>query len=325
MAKNKTTELMNRLASGQVLLSDGAIGTEFLRKGFPINSCYEELNFVNPDIVKQVYLEYLNAGSDIIQTNSFGANRARLSLFEMEDRVRDFSKMSVELALEVTPEGKYVAGSMGPTGEVMQPFGPLTPNEAYDIFSEQAEALAEAGADIIFIETMSSVEEAVSAIRAVKNNTSLAVSVSMTFEAGGSLIRTMWGAELKDAVAALDEAGADIIGANCGRGFDEMIRVMEALRPLTQKAVVAQPNAGIPRWVNGRSIYQETPSLTAPKVEKLIDIGVNIIGGCCGTTPGHIAAFRSVIDSLSKTGRRESLPRERKIISYQIKKESSGG
>ncbi|MDP4172368.1 MAG: homocysteine S-methyltransferase family protein [Bacteroidota bacterium] len=289
------TNILQQLNSGIILLSDGAMGTELQKRGFTSGVCPEELNFTEPELIGSIHKDYFEAGSDLVETNSFGANRIRLSLHQMEDRVEDFAKRSAELARSVCPKGKYVAGSIGPTGEVLEPLGTLTLSDAYDAFAQQAKALSLGGVDILFIETMMSIEEAETAVRAAKDKTNLPVAATMTFEVSPTGIRTMWGVDVKTAVERLSQAGADIIGSNCGRGFDEMIEVIKEMRPLTQKPILAQANAGIPEWINGQSVYNETPEVILPKAETLLKLGVNIIGGCCGTGPEHIRAIRKLV------------------------------
>ncbi|MGE5498143.1 MAG: homocysteine S-methyltransferase family protein [Syntrophothermus sp.] len=291
--------ILEKLSAGKILLSDGAMGTELQKKGLRTGNCPEELNFTQPELIQQVHKSYYDAGSDIVQTNSFGANKIRLALFQMEDRAADFARRSAELAREVCPKGKFVAGSIGPTGEGLIPQGPLTIKEAYTAFCRQAEALAEGGADILFIETMMSIEEAETAVKAARKKTNLPVAASMTFEVGNGAIRTIWGADVKTSVRRLEDAGADIIGSNCGRGFGEMLQVMREMRSLTELPLMAQSNAGIPEWKDGVGIYRETPDMIIRDAEKMLETGVNIIGGCCGTGPEHIQAIGKLVEKIN--------------------------
>jgi len=283
-----------------ILLSDGAMGTELQKRGMPTGVCPEEYNITHPEIVQGIYRDYYNAGSDLVETNTFGANRSRLALHDFAHRTAEFCYASARLAREVCPAGKFVAGSMGPTGDLIEPLGPRTVQEAGDIFAEQALALAEGGVDAIFVETMMAPEEAEIAIRAAKEKTSLPVVATMTFEMGKAGLRTMWGVDVASAVRRLTDAGADVIGANCGRGFDDMIAIIHEMRPLTKKPIIAQSNAGIPEWVDGVLVYKETPELIQPQAEKLLQAGVNILGGCCGTGPEHIRVMRKLIDIFLK-------------------------
>jgi 5-methyltetrahydrofolate--homocysteine methyltransferase len=272
------------------------MGTELQKRGLPTGVCPEEYNVTRPEIVQGIYKDYFDAGCDLVETNTFGANRSRVALHDLEDRVSEICIKSVELARAVCPENRLVAGSMGPTGDIIEPLGPRTAQEAYDIFSEQAEALAEGGVDVIFVETMMAAEEAEIAIKAVKEKTKLHVVATMTFELGKSGPRTQWGVDVKTAVQRLTDAGADVVGANCGRGFDDMIAIVREMRSLTDKPIIAQPNAGIPVWTDGVSIYKETPENIASKAEQLLELGVNILGGCCGTGPAHIKVMGGLLN-----------------------------
>lgn len=283
------------ISNGKVLLSDGAMGTE-LQKRLPLGYCPEELNISRPEIVKEIHQSYYEAGSDIVETNSFGGNRSRLKMHGYSDRVKEFAIAAAKNAREVCPAGKFVAGSIGPTGEILEPLGDLSLDEAYSIFAEAAEALQEGGVDILFIETMMSIEEAEIAVKAAKEKTNLPVSATMTFESGAAGLRTMWGVDVPIAVTRLTDAGADIIGANCGRGFEDMIEIIKQMRKLTTMPLLAQANAGMPELVNGKNVYHETPEIISPKVKLLLQSGINIIGGCCGTGPEHIREMRKILD-----------------------------
>lgn len=296
MASAMAKSLIKQLQEGVIFLCDGAMGTELQERGMATGVCPEEYNITHPGIVQGIYKDYFDAGSDLVETNTFGANRSRFALHDLENRVSEICRRSAELAREVCPENKLVAGSMGPTGDIIEPLGKRTVQEAYDIFSEQAEALAEGGVDVIFIETMIAAEEAEIAIKAVKEKTKLQVVATMTFESRKSDLRTPWGVDVKTAVERLTDAGADVVGANCGRGFEEMIAIVQKMRPLTNKPIVAQPNAGIPVWVDGVSVYKETPEIIVAQTEQLLRLGVNIIGGCCGTGPAHIKKMRELIN-----------------------------
>lgn len=293
----------DRLASRKILLSDGAMGTELQKRGLPSGGCPEEYNISHPDIIQAIYRDYYLAGSDIVETNTFGGNRSRLTLHGFDRRVGEFCRRSAELAREVCPAGKYVGGSVGPTGDIIEPLGSRAVQEAYNIFAEQAEALAEGGVDVIYVETMMAAEESEVAITAVKKKTNLPVIATMTFELGKAGLRTMWGVDVGGAVRRLTDAGADVVGANCGRGFDEMIAIIREMRPLTSMPIIAQANAGIPEWVDGLSIYKETPQTIESKARQLLELGVDILGGCCGTGPAHIATMRKLIDEFE--GRRD--------------------
>lgn len=286
------------LKSGKILLCDGGMGTELQKRGLPPGACPEEYNFSHPQIVQEIHEDYFDVGADIVETNTFGGTRPRLAMHGLQDCVAKFSRRAAELARAVCPAGRFVAGSIGPMGEMLEPFGERTIEEAVEIFAEQARALAEGGVHVIFVETMISIEEAEAAVRAVKTSTTLPVVATMTFEVGKGGVRTKWGVDVPTAVERLTAAGADVIGSNCGRGFEEMLAVIEEMRPLTKLPVIAQANAGIPEMVEGRSVYKETPAAIVPPAEKLLQAGVNILGGCCGTGPEHIRRMRVLIDQI---------------------------
>ena len=288
-------KILEILDGGTILVSDGAMGTELQKRGMPTGVCPEEFNVTHADVIKAIHADYYAAGSDIVETNSFGANRIRLARHGFSERVGELCRAAVAIALSVRPAGKFVGGSIGPTGELLEPFGDLPMASAYDAFVEQARALAAAGVDLFFVETMMSIDEAETAVRAAKDAAALPVIATMTFEASEAGIHTMWGVDVPTAVERLSAAGADILGANCGRGFDEMIEIMKVMRPLTTKPIIAQANAGLPENRGGISVYKETPDAIEPKAKQLLALGVNIIGGCCGTGPDHIRRLRQLV------------------------------
>jgi 5-methyltetrahydrofolate--homocysteine methyltransferase len=292
---NNLIELLGK----KILLADGAMGTELQKRGMQVGVCPEELNVTDPQLIKQIYKDYFDAGSDIITTNTFGANSFRLKFYDFQNRVEEFNLTAVNLAKEVRPEGKFIAGSIGPLGELIEPLGEVSETAAYNSFKEQAIILEKSGADIIFLETMMALEELIIAIHAVKENTSLPVSASMTFELGKAGIRTPWGVDVKTAVEAMEKLKVDIIGSNCGKGFDEMIEVIKEMKRYTDKPILAQSNAGIPVWIDGLSVYTETPEFIAEKASELISIGAAVIGGCCGTSPDHIKNIRKILQDIS--------------------------
>jgi 5-methyltetrahydrofolate--homocysteine methyltransferase len=287
---------LDLISSNRILLSDGAMGTELQKRGLPAGACPEEFNVSYADVVRSIHLAYFEAGSDIVETNSFGANRSRLAMHGYEHRVRELGLAAAQRAREASPSGKCVAGSIGPTGDLLEPYGTRSAAEAFNIFSELALALAEGGVDVFIVETMMAIEEAEAAVRAAKSAANLPVIATMTFEKSQTGMRTMWGVDIRTAVHRLTDAGADVVGANCGRGFEEMIEIITEMRPLTTLPIIAQANAGMPEIVNGSSVYYQTPDLVLPLAEKLLDSGVNIIGGCCGTSPAHIKAMRMLVD-----------------------------
>ena len=296
ITSTKTREpLLDRLLRGDVLISDGGTGTYLQGNGLEPGGCPELMNVEQPDVVRRMAAEFFAAGSNMVLTNSFGGNRFGLDRYGFGDRVNEFNRAAAEIALSAAPDDGYVAGSIGPTGVFMQPVGDVTEDEMYDVMKEQATALAEGGADAILIETMISSDEAVVGIRAAKENTDLPVMATMTFDKGPRGYFTMMGDTPEDAMKKLLDAGADIIGTNCGNGADVMLELIKRIRPLTDKPILVHSNAGIPSIEHGVVVYPESPDFMAPRFKEMVELGVNIVGGCCGTTPGHVAACAAAV------------------------------
>ena len=283
----------------QVLLCDGSTGVELQNRGLPAGESPETLLLNDPDMVLGLHRDYISAGADIIETNTFGANRARLAHYRLEERVVELISRAVDLASKAASEVDrqiFIAGSIGPTGEILEPIGSLPEQDAYTYFAEVATAFEQAGVDVLFIETMMAIEEAQIAVRAAREQTRLPVIAAMTFEKGRAGLRTPWGVDISRAVHELSRTGADGLGSNCGKGFDEMVEIITEMRPLTDLPLIAQPNAGIPRWEDGRNVYPDTPDSIEPFARQLLQAGVNILGGCCGTGPAHIRKMRKLVD-----------------------------
>lgn len=272
----------------KVLLCDGAMGTMLQRNGLSPGECPEYWNITNADIVSNIHKEYIESGAEIIITNTFGANKIKLSKFNLEGKVKEINVNAVKNARKVSKDNIFVAGNIGSTGSLLEPLGYLTSEEAYNVFREQVLYLVEGGVDLIIIETMISIEEAVLATKAAKENSTLPVASLMTFEVHKNSIKTVMGVDVKTMVKELESAGADIIGTNCGSGIESMVDIVKAISEKTNKFVIAEPNAGLPVLRNGKIIYDGTPDVMSSYIPHLIDAGINIIGGCCGTTPQHI-------------------------------------
>lgn len=287
--------LLDRLMKGEILLCDGGMGTELQLAGGDFE-CPEELNLRNPEAVASAHRAYYEAGSDIVETNTFGGTRARLKLHGLADRTAEVSLVAAQIARSVCPSDRMVLGSIGPTGEMLEPFGDAEPQALFDMFAEQAEALDKGGVDALIVETMMDAEEMRLAITAARQHSDLPIIATMTFAVGPGGVRTRWGVDVSKAVQVLEEAGADVIGSNCGDGFDEMIEVIAQMRPLTKRPLIAQANAGVPTMIEGVPTYKETPDDIVPKARRLLELGVNVLGGCCGTRPAHIAAMRTLLD-----------------------------
>lgn len=272
----------------EILLSDGAIGAMLFDTGLQAGECLEEWNISHPDIVKGFHEQYFSAGCDMVTANTFGANRFKLQAFGFDERVKEFNQEGAGLAKEAAPEECFVALSVGPTGEFVEPLGEIPYSDMVDVFSEQISAGIEGGADIICIETMYDLDETKAAVKAAKKICPLPVIASMTFNSTPAGFKTIMGVE-PGQVFELLESGADVIGSNCGTGIDEMIELMREMRSIDSRALlIAQPNAGKPVMEDGKTVYKEAPEEMAEKALELVRLGVNIIGGCCGTTPVHL-------------------------------------
>ncbi|MGC2111200.1 MAG: homocysteine S-methyltransferase family protein [Candidatus Korobacteraceae bacterium] len=285
--------LLKRVKAGEILISDGAMGTFLHAKGLGAGECPESWCVSHPQAVKEIAEAYVGAGSDLVETNSFGATSFKLKSYKFADKVREFNFAAANLAKQVMGNKGFVAASVGPTGHiVVDEGGDTTPQELYDAFKAQVVALAEGGADAICIETMSSVVEAEQAIKATKENTKLPVICTFTFEAGAKGFRTMMGVKPDRAAKAAVAAGADIVGANCGNGIRNMIEITRQMRAaVPDTPILVHSNAGPPVMEDGKTVFKETPEFMASYVPELIEAGANIIGGCCGTTPAHITAM----------------------------------
>jgi homocysteine S-methyltransferase len=277
------------------VVCDGAMGTMLYARGIPLTHCYDELNTAMPQLVKEIHLAYVKAGAEIIETNTFGANKFRLEKFGHGEKVRELNLAGVRLAREVAGDDLYVAGAVGPLGVRIEPLGLTTSTEARAAFREQITALREGGADLIIIETMMDLNEAREALLAAREVGQFPVVVQITVQADG---RTPTGTSAEDFARALDAWGADLIGVNCSVGPAGVQEALERMAAVTGKKLAAQPNAGLPRTVEGRSVYLCSPEYMASYAERFIEAGARLVGGCCGTTPEHIKAIKAAARAL---------------------------
>lgn len=293
-------KITDALKDGRVLLCDGAWGTQLQAQGLRPGECPELWNSTHPDEVRNIAAAYAAAGADIVETNSFGGSRFKLAHGGLQDRAFQLNERATALSREGAGEGCWVAASLGPSGKMLV-IEEVTEEELYEAYKEQALAFEQGGADAVCVETMSDVEEACIAVRAVKENTGLEVLCTFTFDKtvkGG--YRTMMGASPGDALREAVAAGADVVGANCGSGMEGMLEVAALLRAANSAIpLMIQANAGLPQVVQGETVFPAAPEEMAAGAQALAKLGVGIIGGCCGTTPEHIRAMRAALQGIS--------------------------
>ena len=291
-----TRNVERLLDPAQVVVFDGAMGTMLYARGVFINQCYDELTLRAPDLVREVHAEYARAGAEVLETNSFGANRIKLGHYGLEGSVREINRRAAELAREAGPD-LLVAGAVGPLGVRLEPYGPTSAGEARAVFAEQMAALKEGGADLFILETFGDLAEIEQAILAARDvDPKMPVMAQMTI---GSDCLSPYGATPVDIARSLDAWGADIIGLNCSVGPQTILDAIEKMAQVTQRKLSAQPNAGMPRDVGGRTMYMASPEYMASYARHLIQAGAKALGGCCGTTPEHIKSMIAGIRPLA--------------------------
>jgi len=296
--------LLDRLHLGEILVADGAMGSLLIERGLQSCQCPEELNLTRTDLLEEIAGLYLDAGADIIQTNTFGGSPLKLAAYSLEDKASLINRNAITAVRNAVGDRAYVSASCGPSGRLLQPYGDTAPAVILESFEVQMQAFAEAGCDAVCIETMMDLQELLLALSAAKKMTAdIPVMATMTFEATPRGFFTIMGNTVEKAAHALEEAGADIIGSNCGNGIENMIRIAVEFRKHTALPIIIQSNAGLPEMRNGEVFYPETPDFMAEKARELADAGVSIIGGCCGTTPEHIRRIRSSLKSDSDSSR----------------------
>jgi 5-methyltetrahydrofolate--homocysteine methyltransferase len=282
------------LAERDVMVADGATGTMLQKAGLPPGAAPERWNLENPDAVRALHRSYIEAGADLILTNTFGGSAVRLKREGLDDRAVEINRAAATIAREAAGTAVLVVGDIGPTGAMLAPLGTLTFEDAVAAFAEQAGALAEGGADAILIETMSDLEEARAAVEGARQATDLPIITTMSFDTKG---RTMMGVKPEQAAKRLQALGVDVMGANCGRTLTETLEAILKMRETLPDAVLmAKPNAGLPHTEGGELVYDVTPEVMADYARRFVEeAGVRIFGGCCGSTPDHIRAVAQTL------------------------------
>jgi homocysteine S-methyltransferase len=292
------------IADGRPHVVDGAMGTMLYSRGVYINRCYDELSLREPELVRDIHRAYLRAGAEVLETNSYGANRVKLTRYGLESEVRAINARAAELARGVAGERACVAGAVGPLGLRIEPYGPTSEAEAFDLFREQVEGLLEGGVDLLVLETFSDLQEIQQAVRAVRSLCDLPVMAQMVIQEDG---HTPLGTDAALFAQRLAELGCDVVGMNCSVGPAAMLDAVDRLVAVTDRPLSAQPNAGLPKEVDGRQIYMASPEYMATYAARLIRKGVRFVGGCCGTTPAHIKEITGAVRMLAPGAVRVSL------------------
>lgn len=296
----KAASLREALAARELILSDGAMGTGLMEKGLEPGACPEELNLSHPEWVLAISAAYRGAGADLLQTNTFGASPLKLASYGLDARAEEINRTAVRIAREAASGGAWVAGDCGPCGHLLEPYGDATAEAVRSSFRRQIGALAEAGVDLILIETMMDLKEALLALRAAREAApDVPAAVTLTFDRTRRGFFTMMGQTVAQAARELERAGADAAGSNCGNGIEAMTAIAREFRAATCLPIVIQSNAGLPDFKDGRPRYPESPDFFARHVPALMEADVSILGGCCGTTPDHILAFRRAVDAMA--------------------------
>jgi len=282
--------MLKDLLGRRILLIDGAMGTLLMEAGVKPKECFDLQNLKKPDLIESIHKKYVLAGADIIETNTFGANRIKLKDYGAENKVSEINTKAVSLAKSAAGKNALVCGSIGPLGKLLKPFGEISFDEAAEIFMEQAKAMEDAGADCVSVETISDLQEMRAAVTGIKSTTKLPVISSLTYDENGL---TVFGTPPEAAVVVLEALGVDVISANCSTGPEGVLKISNKLLASSRKPIMVMPNAGMPVIENDKAVYKMTPKKFTEYALKFYEQGVSIIGGCCGTTPAHIRLFVS--------------------------------
>jgi 5-methyltetrahydrofolate--homocysteine methyltransferase len=287
---------LERLRAGEVLCGDGGWGTLLMERGLEPGESPESVNLEEPESLAEIARLYVDAGADLITTNTFGGSSLKLAAYSLDDQTEEINRAAVEAVKHVVNGTAYVSASIGPTGKLLKPFGDTEPERMADSFARQIGAVIEAGPDLVCVETMIDLTEALLAVSAARSiSAEIPIIATMTFDKTPRGFFTTMGVSIEQACEVLAEAGADVLGSNCGNGIDTLVEIAAEFMEHSKLPVCIQPNAGVPENVGGEIVFPETPEFMAERVPRLIDLGVAIIGGCCGTGPDHIRALRAAI------------------------------
>jgi 5-methyltetrahydrofolate--homocysteine methyltransferase len=287
---------LERVKEGPVLVADGAMGSFLMDHGLQPGDAPESFNLSRQNVLREVAELYLEAGAEVVQTNTFGGSALKLTAYGLDDRTEEINRLAVEAVREVVDDRAYASGSCGPCGRTLLPYGDTEPDDVRKSFRRQIKGLVEAGVDVLCIETMTDLTEAKLAIEAARDvSADIPVMATMTFDATPRGFYTIMGVDVPSAAAGLLEAGANLVGSNCGNGIENMVAIAREFRACSDAPMLIQSNAGLPQLVDGEVVYSETPEFMAEHAAELVKLGVQIIGGCCGTTPAHIRALRAAL------------------------------
>jgi len=290
--------ILGRISEGKCLVADGAMGTMLFERGVKGGQAPESINLERPEILEDIARLYLEAGADVLQTNTFGASVLKLSSHSLADRTEDINRKAVDAVRKVAGDRAFVAASCGPSGKLLVPYGDTEPEVIYESFARQLKAVIEAGVDVVCVETMTDLAEASLAVKAARSvSSTIPIIATMTFDPGPRGFFTVMGVSIEKAAAGLEEAGADVVGSNCGNGIEKMIEIAREFKNVSSLPIIIQSNAGMPELRDGAPVYPESPEFMAERAKALVDMGVAVIGGCCGTTPEHTRALREMVDS----------------------------
>jgi len=290
--------LKTRVGRGEIVLADGAIGSLLLARGLERGAAPESLNLERPQVLEEIARLYLEAGAEIVQTNTFGASPLKLANYALADRAAEINAGAVRAVRKAVGDRAYVSASCGPSGRLLLPYGDTAENDMFDSFLQQMKALVGAGVDAVCVETMTDIREATLAVRAARSlSADLTVMATMTFEATSRGFFTIMGVSVETACRELENAGADLVGSNCGNGSGRMAAIAREFKKHAKRPLLIQPNAGVPELRRGQVLYPETPEFMAGMVGELLESGASVIGGCCGTTPDHTRAMRAALDA----------------------------